>query len=108
MRCASVLIALILTAVTSTWVVAQTGLKGGARQVFVNGTIRSCVRANEAAAAKLSDFNLEKFCDCYANRLADQISPKDVDVMASTHSFAGIQRQVDSANTACQKAGRGQ
>jgi hypothetical protein len=92
----------------STWVVAQTGLTGSIRDNFVKGAIGSCVRVNKADAAKLSDFNLEKYCGCYANRLADQISLKDVDEMASTHSVAGVQTQVDSAQTTCMKAARGQ
>jgi hypothetical protein len=105
MRCASVLIALIVTAVTSTWLLAQTGLTGTTRDDFVKGAARACVRNNESAAAKLG-INVEKFCDCYANRMADQISLKDVEVAGATHSLAGVQRQVDSANAACQKAGR--
>jgi len=92
----------------STWVVAQTGLTGSTRDNFVKGAIGSCIRVNKAVAAKLSDFNLEKYCGCYANRVADQISPKDVEAMASTNSVAGIQAQVDSAKTVCGKAARAQ
>jgi hypothetical protein len=81
------------------------GLSGTVRQEFVNGAIPSCKaqNRNNPRNRDYSDDDIHDYCICYANALADIVTPDDIQRLVETQNtgIGWLMPKINQANAAC-------
>lgn len=85
-------------------IAAESGLTGATRNAFVNNAIKTCFE-KQVAAPENKTFSvglLRDYCTCYANSLANLISPDELRGYSGMINFpADLQRKIDSVAHIC-------
>jgi hypothetical protein len=80
------------------------GLTGETRAQFVAGTTNGCLRDNERDPVPLSKATVAEYCRCYANAVADRVSPSELmaqEQMGPSEQNVAMRPKVETAARSC-------
>jgi hypothetical protein len=84
---------------------SNTGLSGPARDAFVQGAVGSCStkQASDPNNRGVAADTITQYCTCYANEMADAISPDELQTISANpgQTQGMLQPRIEAASKTC-------
>lgn len=83
-------------------VFSSTEMIGGeTRKAFIADTSRACVQKQRASGANVTEAQIEKYCACLSEKMADSTTYQQLGAEPDTNALADLRKKTEAAGYAC-------